>query len=55
MILLSSILMTFAFIVTYFMGELAILKKDWKIWIITFLFLIIAFFALSNLITYLIK
>ena len=55
LIILLSILMIGAFIVTYFIGELAIIKKDWKLWIITFLFLIFAFLILSGLITCLIK
>ena len=55
MIILLSILMICAFIATYFMGEIAIKTKDWKIWIITFLFLIFALILLSGLITCLIK
>ena len=55
MIILLSILMIVAFVATYFMGEIAISEKDWKIWIITFLFLILALIILSGLITCLIK
>ena len=55
MIILLSILMIGAFVATYFMGEIAISEKDWKIWIITFLFLILALIILSGLITCLIK
>lgn len=55
LIILLSILMICAFIETYLIGELAIAEKDWKLWIITFLFLFLAFFTLSGLVTCLIK
>ena len=55
LIILLSILMICAFVVTYFVGEFAIIKKNWKLWVITFLFLIFAFLILSGLITCLIK
>ena len=55
LIILLSILMICAFVAAYFIGELAIIGKDWTLWIITFLFLIFAFLILSGLITCLIK
>lgn len=55
LIILLSVLMICAFIVTYSIGEFAIIYKDWKLWIITFLFLIFSFLILSGLITCLIK
>ena len=55
LIILLSILMIISFVGTYLIGELAIAKKDWKLWIITFLFLFFAFLILSGLITCLIK
>ena len=55
LIILLSILMICAFVVTYFVGEFAIIKKDWKLWVIAFLFLTFAFSILSGLITCLIK
>lgn len=55
LIILLSILMICAFVAAYFIGELAIIEKDWKLWIITFLSLFFAFLILSGLITCLIK
>jgi hypothetical protein len=55
LIIFLSVLMIFSFIVTYSIGEFAIIHKDWKLWIITFLFLIFTFLILSGLITYIIK
>lgn len=55
LIILLSILMIVSFVAAYFIGELAIIEKDWKLWIITFLSLFFAFLILSGLITCLIK
>jgi len=55
LIIFLSILMIVSFVAAYFIGELAVMGKDWVLWIITFLFLIFAFLILSGLITCLIK
>lgn len=55
LIILLSILMICAFVAVYFIREFAIVTKNWKLWIITFLFLIFALLILSGLITCLIK
>ena len=55
LIILLFILMIVSFVGAYFIGKLAIAKKDWKLWIVTFLSLFFAFLILSGLITYLIK
>lgn len=55
LIILLSILMIVSFVGAYLIGELAIVEKDWRLWIITSLFLFFAFLILSGLITCLIK
>lgn len=55
LIILLSILMIFAFIVTYLVGKFATTEKEWRLWVITFLFLSFAFSILGSIITCLIK
>lgn len=55
LIILLFILMIFAFIATYLIGKFATTEKEWRLWIITFLFLLFALSILGSIIVCLIK